>query len=125
MGYFAHLDENDVVTNIIIVEKEDIESGLFGNSEFWIETDIHTRYNIHYGENNEPDDGTPLRGNYAVIGGKYDRVNDVFYPIQPYTSWTISAPDWKWIPPTPKPPRSETHANIWNEETLSWEQVPR
>lgn len=125
MSYFAQIDENDNVVNVIIVEKEDIESGRFGDPKSWIETDIHTRFNVHYGENNEPDGGTPFRGNYATIGGKYDRVHDVFYGIQPFPSWKINESDWDWKPPTPKPPRSDVYANVWNEETLSWDQVPR
>jgi len=125
MAHFAQINEHDIVINVIVVEKEDIDSGRLGDPKFWIETDKHTRYNVHYGENDTPDGGEPLRGNYASVGGKYDRINDVFYPIQPFPSWTISAPDWSWKPPVAKPPRSETHANVWNESTLSWDQIPR
>jgi hypothetical protein len=125
MSYFAQIDENDNVLTIVVVEKETVESGQLGDPKFWIETDLYTREGVHYGENDQPDGGIPLRGNYAIIGGKYDRVNDVFYESQPYPSWTISAPSWRWVPPVPKPPRSEIYANMWNESTLSWDQVPR
>ena len=54
MSYFAQLDENDIVVNVIVVEKEDIESGRFGDPKFWIETDLFTRHNVHYDSNNNP-----------------------------------------------------------------------
>jgi hypothetical protein len=125
MSYFAQLDENDNVLNIVVLEKSDAESGQHGDPRLLIETDPRTFFGIHFGENGEPDNGTPLRGNYAIIGGKYDRVHDVFYNTQPYPSWTISAPTWRWTPPVEKPQRSEMFVNVWNESTLSWDQVPR
>jgi hypothetical protein len=125
MSYFAQIDDNDYVVTIVVVEKETVESGQLGDPKYWIETDRYTRAGVHYGEDDQPDGGTPLRGNYAVIGAKYDRKNDVFYPPRPFASWTISAPDWTWKPPVPKPPRSELTVNVWNETKLCWEQVPR
>jgi len=125
MSYFAHLDKDDNVISVVVVDKEDIESGRLGDKKFWVETNNRTFYGVHYDANGQPDGGTPLRANYASIGGKYDRTNDVFYEARPFASWTISAPDWKWTPPIPKPARSEVYANVWNETTRSWDQVPR
>jgi hypothetical protein len=125
MAYYAHLDDNDIVLNIIVSDKEHIESGEFGDPKYLIETDINTHGNVHYGDDNQPDGGTPLRGNYASIGGKYDRNNDVFYTLQPYASWIIDPTTWQWTAPVPKPPRSETTVNVWNETTHKWDQVPR
>ena len=125
MLHFAQLDENDNVVNIIVADTETIESGQFGDKNLFVETDKHTQFGVHYDENNNPDGGIPMRGNYATIGGKYDRAHDVFYTKQPFPSWTIKAPEWRWTPPIPKPPRSETTVNVWNESTLSWDQVPR
>jgi hypothetical protein len=69
--------------------------------------------------------GTSLRGNFAGIGFTYDRINDVFYPPQPYSSWTISAPDWTWTAPIPKPTEILTYPSYysWNESTKSWDIV--
>ena len=125
MGYFAKLDENDIVVSVNIFDKEDIESGRLGDPTFWVETDINTRGGVHYDENNNPDGGIALRGNTATIGQKYDRINDVFYPHKPFPSWTISGPDWVWKPPVPKPPRSDVYVNVWNEDTQSWDKVSR
>jgi hypothetical protein len=125
MTHFAQLDKNDNVITIIVCDKEAIESGLHGDPKQWVETDPGTIGGVHYGEDGNPDGGTPLRGNYAYIGGVYDRNADVFYTRQPFPSWVISAPDWTWTPPVPKPPRSDATVNVWNESKLCWEQVPR
>jgi hypothetical protein len=125
MSHYAHLDENDNVINVIVVDKEKIESGQFGDPRFWVETDRHTSYGIHYGEDGKPDGKPPFRGNHATIGGVYDRVNDVFYTGRPFLSWRISGPDWIWKPPVPKPPRTNKIVNVWNESTHSWDQFPR
>jgi hypothetical protein len=125
MAHFANLDENDTVINVIVVDKECVEAGKFGDPYYWKETDMFTANGLHRDEFGNPDGGIPLRGNYASIGGKYDRENDVFYDAQPYPSWTISGPEWRWMPPVPKPPRSDTMVNVWNESTLSWDQVIR
>ena len=125
MSHFAQLDENDIVTNIIIAEQEVIDSGIFGDAKFWIKTDFYTRANTHFGENNEPDGGTPFRGNYASIGQKYDRVNDVFYPTKIFPSWVMNESNWTWQAPVPKPTPTDTIRYTWNEETLSWDQIQR
>lgn len=56
-SYFAEI-KNDVVTNVIVAEQSFIDQ-IGGN---WIETKI---------------DGS-IRGHYAVIGDKYDLINNVF-----------------------------------------------
>jgi hypothetical protein len=78
MSHFAQVDENDVVVQVIVAEQDFIDSGLVGDPASWIQTSYNTRNGIHYGPDGEPDGGIALRGNYACIGGMYDRVNDVF-----------------------------------------------
>jgi hypothetical protein len=117
MSHFAKVI-NGVVTEVIVIEQAMLNTGLFGNASAFIQTSYNTRGNVHYAPNSEtPDDGIPLRGNYASIGYIYDSTHDVFYPPSPYPSWTINTSTWTWQPPTPSP----TSGNYaWNEATLSW-----
>jgi hypothetical protein len=117
MAHFAQI-QNGTVTQVIVAEQAVIDSGLFGTG--WIQTSYNTRGGIHYGPDGQPDGGSAVRGNYAGIGFVYDSTNDVFYPPQPYPSWTISAPTWTWAAPTPYP----TDGNIytWDEATGTWVQ---
>ena len=120
MAHFAKV-ENGVVTAVIVADQDFINAGLVGDPLQWIQTSYNTRGGIHYAPNsNKPDGGVALRGNYAGIGYTYDSVNDVFYPQQPYPSWTISAPVWTWQPPAPYPNDGERY--VWDEQTLSWKK---
>jgi hypothetical protein len=122
MGYFAKI-ENNVVTQVIAAEQDFIDSGFVGDPADWKQTSYNTRGGVHYAPNsNTPDGGIALRGNYAGVGYTYDPANDVFYPPQPYTSWTIAAPTWTWTPPVAYPTDGKLYD--WNESTLSWDLLP-
>ena len=106
MAHFAQLDDNNVVTQVIVVGNSDtadvngVESenigvafcqSLLGADTNWKQTS----YNAN------------MRGNYAGIGMKYMSgvatlgvgSTDVFIPEQPYASWTISTTEAVWVSP--------------------------
>ena len=106
MAHFAQLDENNVVTQVIVVGNSDtadvngVESENIGvafcQSLLGAETNWkQTSYNGN------------MRGNYAGIGMKYMTgvatlgvgSTDVFVPQQPYASWTISTTEARWVSP--------------------------
>jgi hypothetical protein len=123
MAHFAKLDENNVVTQIIIVANEcapDEKTGQeflasIGFEGTWVQTSYNTREGVHLLG------GTPLRYRYAGIGYLYDPVKDVFLSAQPYPSWTLNETAFYWEPPTPRPEGTETTGWNWNENTLFWE----
>ena len=118
MAHFAKINENNIVETVNVVNDVDAVSGQdflhsLGLTGTWIQTSYNTRGNKHLLS------GTPLRGNYAGKGYIYDSVNDVFYPPQPYPSWTISADtDWIWKAPVPRPTDGRTYK--WDESALNW-----
>ena len=121
MSHFAQI-ENGIVTQVIVIEQDQIDTGLWGDPGTWIQTSYNTRGGVHYDPvTNQPDGGAAFRGNYAGIGYVYDAANDVFYPPQPYPSWTISAPAWLWTAPVPRPTDGKRHT--WNESTQTWDLV--
>lgn len=122
MAYFAKV-ENNTVTDVIRIEQDVLDSGLWGDPSQWIQTSYNTHGGIYYIPNSnppepDPDQSKALRANYAGVGYTYDAVNDVFYAPQPYPSWTISAPTWTWEPPVPYPNDGKLY--YWDEATLSW-----
>lgn len=119
MAHFAKI-ENGIVTQVIVIDQETLNTGNWGDPNLWKQTSYNTRGGIHYGEDNQPDNGLALRGNYAGVGYIYDAVNDVFYPPQPYQGWVISAPNWTWTSPIPMPTDGKSYT--WNETTLSWDE---
>ena len=106
MAHFAQLDDNNVVTQVIVVGNSDtadvngVESENIGvafcQSLLGAETNWkQTSYNAN------------MRGNYAGIGMKYMSgvatlgvgSTDVFVPQQPHASWTISTSEARWVSP--------------------------
>ena len=130
MAHFAQLDDNNVVTQVIVVSNDDTSDSngveaesigvafcqkLLGASTNWKQTS----YNAN------------MRGNYAGIGYVYSTgvatlgvgSTDVFMPAQPYASWTVSTTAAQWEPPStpgaaPTLTDEEVAANkyyVWNE----------
>ena len=110
MAHFAQLDENNVVTQVIVVGNSDtadvngVESESIGvafcQSLLGAETNWkQTSYNAN------------MRGNYAGIGMTFMTgvatlgvgSTDVFVPQQPYASWTISTTQARWEAPLTEP----------------------
>lgn len=118
MAHFAQLDNDNKVTQVIVVANDEllldgVESevkgilfckSLFGEDTKWVQTS----YNGN------------IRKNYAGIGYTYDADKDAFIAPQPYPSWTLDA-DAKWQPPVAMP--TDGNMYTWNEETLSWDEV--
>jgi len=110
MAHFAQLDDNNVVTQVIVVGNSDtadvngVESENIGvafcQSLLGAETNWkQTSYNAN------------MRGNYAGIGMTFMTgvatlgvgSTDVFMPQQPHASWTISTTEARWEAPLTEP----------------------
>jgi len=126
MAHYAFLDENNIVQAVYVgIDENDLTElpeGVLSWEEHYTNiqgmtckrTSYNTIGNVH---NNG---GTPFRGNYAGVGYTYDTENDVFYPPQPYPSWTLNS-NWVWEAPVEYPDNGNFY--IWNEETQSWDLV--
>ena len=112
MSHFAQIDENNIVTQVLVIEQDVIDSGLFGDPS----TFIQTSYNTHAGEHKLG--GTPLRKNYAGIGYTYDPVRDAFIAPKPFASWVLNEDTCCYEAPSPMPVDDKHY--YWDEETTSW-----
>jgi len=127
MSHFAKV-ENGIVTQVIVVEQDVLDSGAFGDPASWVQTS----YNTHGGQHPE---GRPLRKNYAGIGSIYDSTRDAFYAPQPYPSWVLEEETCIWVPPVPYPidgVTSFTQTNFpseglktyqWDESVVNWVDI--
>lgn len=115
MAHFAKLNENNLVTQVIVVHNNELldENGqeseakgaafcqsLFGGT--WIQTSYSGSF----------------RKNYAGVGFTYDSERDAFIPPKPFASWILNEETAQWEAPTPMPQDDQPYA--WNEETTSW-----
>ena len=112
MSHFAQIDGNNIVTQVIVIEQDVVDTGLFGDPNSWIQTSYNTSGGIHLLG------GTPLRKNYAGIGYTYDSARDAFIPPQPFNSWVLNEDTCLYEAPTPMPDDGKMYR--WDEETTSW-----
>ena len=115
MGHFANVVDG-LVVDIITAEQDFIDTLTEGVGE-WIQTSYNTTYNVHLLG------GEPLRYNYARIGHVYDSELDAFYDQSPFPSWILDS-NCQWQPPIEYQESTDTHFNMWDEDTLSWVLTP-
>ena len=113
MSHFAKV-ENGIVTSVIVIEQDVLNTGLWGDPSLWVQTS----YNTYGGQHRLG--GTPMRKNYAGLGYIYDSERDAFYAPQPYPSWTLNDDTCLWEPPVAMPEPVEGTYYSWDEDTLSW-----
>lgn len=115
MAHFAEINGDGVVIQVIVAEQDFVDT-LDGT---WIQTSYNTRGGKHYDpDTNEEDDGTPLRKNFAIIGGSYDSDKDAFIPPQPFPSWSLDEDTCLWNPPIDYPDGNDIY--YWNETDQQW-----
>tara|TARA_Y100000310_G_C20575384_1_gene760136 strand:- start:54 stop:422 length:369 start_codon:yes stop_codon:yes gene_type:complete len=121
MSHFAKV-ENGIVTNVLVIDQNAVDSGHWGHPSLWVQTSYNTRGGVHYAPNsNNPDDGVALRKNYAGIGYTYDVERDAFIPPKPFPSWLLNEDTCLWDSPTPYPDDGNDYN--WDEPTTSWVEV--
>jgi hypothetical protein len=125
MAHFAEIDENNVVTRVIVVGNDDCsdvngneveEIGvafckkLFGADTNWKQTSYNNN----------------MRVRYAGIGYSYNEELDAFVPPQPFASWVLDEETASWeapVGPAPELTQAERESLSyyrWDEETISW-----
>ena len=125
MAHYAFLDENNVVTEVIVGRNEDeVVDGISDweahYGEFRGQRCLRTSYNTLAGVHAEG--GTPFRMNYAGIGFTYDEERDAFIPPKPYESWVLNEDTCLWDAPVAYPEDGEAYT--WDEDAQNWAPIP-
>lgn len=111
MAHYAFLDENNVVTEVIVGKDED-DGGVDWEqhySEIRGQVCKRTSYNGN------------IRKNYAGIGYTYDAQRDAFIPPQPYQSWVLDDATCQWNAPVVMPTDGKMYS--WDEAAQAWTEV--
>lgn len=115
MAHFAYINDHNRVTQVIVCEQDQIDTGAFGDPGRWIQTSYNTRGGVHILG------GTPFRKNFAGVGMTYDPDLDAFIGEQSYPSWVLDPDSCLYVPPRPQPENpSMFEAYVWNEPTQDW-----
>ena len=126
MAHFAEIDSNNKVIRVLAACNIDVDAHggdqsntaaaqyatvvpLSENGIKWVQTS----YNRNF------------RGNFAGEDFEWDEVNNIFWPLQPYDSWTKDVDSAQWVCPVTKPTWTEEeisleHSIIWDEPNLKW-----
>ena len=119
MAHFAQLDDNNIVTQVIVVHNNELmldgeESedkgvlfckSLYGSDTKWKQTS----YNGNF------------RKNYAGIGYTFDKDRNAFIPPKSYNSWVLNETTCLWEAPIAYPTDNKVY--VWNEDTISWQEI--
>jgi len=102
MAHFAKLDNNKVVTEILVAEQDFINSGAMGDAFRWVQTSYNNNF----------------RKNYAGIGFTYDITRDAFIPPKIFSSWVLNETTCQWEAPVAYPDDGKIYE--WYEPTTEW-----
>lgn len=89
MAHYAFLDENNIVTEVIVGRNEDeVVNGISDWEAYYGEFRGQTCKRTSYNHN--------IRKNYAGIGMSYDSVRDAFIPAKCHEEATLNEDTCRW-----------------------------
>jgi hypothetical protein len=106
MAHFAELDENNIVTRVLVTDNDFPNEGYDWLVETFGGTWVQTSYNA------------TIRKNFAGIGFNYDETRDAFIPPKPFESWLLNEETCNWEAPKPYPTDEKPYN--WDEESQEW-----
>ena len=118
MAHFAEINDNNIVTQVIVVHNNELldneqESEIKGidfcESLYGHRNWVQTSYNNNF------------RYNYAGIGYTWDPENNAFYEPQPFPSWVLNE-NFIWEAPVPMPD-DDDKIYQWDEENQEWKII--
>jgi len=104
MSHFAKINNDNIITDIIVAEQDFINSGTVGDSFLWVQTSYNNNF----------------RKNFAGVGDTYDRTRDAFIPIKIHSSWVFNETTCGWEAPVAYPDDGKSYE--WNEATTNWKE---
>ena len=113
MAHYAFINDNNIVTEVIVGRNEtEVVDGITDWEAHYAtyrpgQRCVRTSYN-----NN-------IRARYAGIGYSYDPERDVFIAPKPFPSWILNETTTEWGAPIPMPVE-EGKFFIWDENIVAW-----
>lgn len=110
MAHYAFLDENNIVTEVIVGRNEDETIDDVSDWETYYsnirgQRCLRTSYNSN------------IRKQFAGVGFTYDEEADVFVAPQPFESWVLDE-NHDWQAPVPYP--DDEGMFVWDEANEDW-----
>ena len=111
VAHFAAIDENNIVTQVLVVPDnaedrgQDYLANDLGLGGTWVQTSYNNR----------------IRKNYAGVGFTYDANRDAFIAPKPFDSWVLNEDTCRWEAPVAYPTDGVMYK--WNEDKKDWEAI--
>jgi hypothetical protein len=119
MAHFAKLDENNIVTQVIVVDNKDITDPHTGEEDEilgiafckkllggkWVQTSYNNN----------------MRVRYAGIGYSYNAALDAFIPPKPFESWVLNNETANWESPLGAAPEL-TEEEVAENSVYRWDE---
>jgi hypothetical protein len=124
MPYFAQVDIENTVQQVLSIDQAELNTGLWGDPAQWFQTSYNTSGGVYYTPNTNtpaPDQSKAFRKNYAGIGFLWlpnGPEGEGFAPPKPYPSWLLNSFSYLWEAPVPMPEGQGECS--WDETTLEW-----
>jgi hypothetical protein len=115
MAHYAFLDNNNIVTEVIVgIDETELIEGL--EPEIWYgklrnQVCKRTSYNGN------------IRANFAGVGFKYDPQFNVFIGPPIFPSWKLNYTTFQWEAPVAIPEKVEGFRWMWSEINKEWIQI--
>ena len=119
MAHFAKLDDNNIVTQVIVVNNNELLDETGNESEA---KGIAFCQSLFGGNWKQTSYNASFRKNYAGIGYAYDAGRDAFISPKPFPSWILDEETCGWNPPVPRPIDDKIYS--WDEDNQQWVEVP-
>lgn len=115
MAHFAKIDENNIVTQVVVVENKDTSDASGVEKEHIGAAHLEK---ILGGTWKQTSYNGNFRKNYAGIGYIFDEQRNAFIPPKPFNSWVLVEETCQWKAPVDMPNDGQMYT--WDEDSTSW-----
>ena len=125
MAHFAELNDNKVVTRVVVIGNDiPANGGTLEDNDMHIDGEKWCISFFKGGIWKQTSYNHNFRKQYAGIGYTYDAAKNKFISSQPHASWALDAND-DWQAPVTYPTDITDKTIVWDEENLRWTATDR
>ena len=120
MAHFAELDNNNVVTRVVVVGNDvETAAGPLGTNDMHVDGETWCVNFFKGGNWKQTSYNNNFRKQYAGKGYTFDAAKNKFISPQPFDSWALDGND-DWQAPVTYPTDTEDKHIAWDEAGLKW-----
>jgi len=120
MAHFAELDNNNIVTRVVVVGNDvSTAAGPLGSNNMHVDGETWCKNFMKGGTWKQTSYNNNFRKQYAGKGYTFDAAKDKFISPQPHDSWALDGND-DWQAPVTHPTDTIDKYINWDEDNQKW-----